>query len=227
MAGIKNSLFITGLFITILFLSCSTTTTRHYNFSLKNTLSIFLLNDGKDYYFTIPIQYIGDYQIESFEFNSGYILIGDYRIMLSRDDLSIDVFVNESSDEYGNTDGVHTFIHSEKNGSILVSKMDEPLTKNHEYDNMLNQYNILVEYILKNNDMDSIFIEYEKGNIYSMFYLEYTITLDNERMSGCGYLDNFELYNGPVQDASYLQYDWFPPNLDFLLFFRPLIKSHP
>jgi hypothetical protein len=118
------------------------------------------LNDRKDYYFSIPVQYIGDYQVENFEFNNGYILIGDYEILLDRDNVSIDMLVNESSDELPG----------------------------------LNQYDILVEYTLKNNEIDNIINEYEKGNTYSKFYLGYTITIDDEQME-CGYLDDFELYN--------------------------------
>jgi hypothetical protein len=92
-------LFVICLSIAFSFLNCATT--RQYNFSLKNTLSIFLLDNGNNYYFAIPVQYIGDYQIQSFEFNNGYILIGDFKIVLTRDEINIDVFVNESSDEYG------------------------------------------------------------------------------------------------------------------------------
>jgi hypothetical protein len=190
-------------------LNCSAKT---YNFSLKNTLAIFLLNDGENYYFSIPVQYIGDYHIGGFEFDTGYILIGNHEIPLSRDDLNIDVFVNEFSDESGRTDGEHNFIYSEKNGRILISKMDEPLTKNHEDDNMFNQYNIFIENIISNNDMENIINEYKKGNTQSRFYLEYTITIDNERIPGCGYLDDFELYNEAVQNPF-----WFPPNLEFFI----------
>jgi transcriptional regulator with XRE-family HTH domain len=177
----RNNVFllVIGFFVTISLIGCATTS--HYNFSLKNTLAIFMLNNGKNYHFAIPIQYIGDYQIQSFEFDHGYILIGEYKIVLERDDLSIEMFVSETSDESGN---------------IGLGN--------------LNQYNFFIKYILKKRDMDNITNEYKKGNTYSQFYLEYTITIDDERMEGCGYTDDFELYNGPVED-----YDWFPPNLNF------------
>jgi hypothetical protein len=179
MERMKNILCVTGLIVTIFFFSCATTS--HYNFSLKNTLAIFMLNNGKNSRFAIPVQYIGDYHVQSFEFDHGYIQIGDYKIPLGRDDLSIEMFASESSDESGN---------------IGLGN--------------LNQYNIFVQYTLKERDMDNITNEYKKGNTYSKFYIEYTITIDNERMEGCGYTDDFELYNGPVGD-----YDWFPPNLKF------------
>jgi hypothetical protein len=95
--------------------------------------------------------------------------------------LTIDSYVNESSDESGN---------------IGLGN--------------LNQYNFFIEYILKKHDMDNVTNEYKKGNTYLQFFLEYTITIDNERMEGCGYTDDFELYNGPVGD-----YDWLPANLEF------------
>jgi hypothetical protein len=177
-------------------LNCSAKT---YNFSLKNTLSIFFLNDGENYYFCIPVQYIGDYHIESFEFDTGYILIGNYEIQLSRDDLNIEVFLNEASDESGKTDGEHKLIYSEKNGRILLSKMDEPLAIKNDPERVFNQYNIILEKYLKNSEIKKITNEYKKGNTQSRFYLEYTITIDNERIPGCGYLDDFELYDGNIQ----------------------------
>jgi hypothetical protein len=140
-----------------------------------------MFNNGKDYYFSIPIQYIGDYQIQDFEFDSGFILIGDYKIVLERDDLKIDMFLNESSDEDGNTDGLGN----------------------------LNQYNIILRKNINKSELKNIINEYEKGNTQSQFYVEYAITIDNEKMTGCGYMDDFELYNGPLQDGLY------PPNLGF------------
>jgi hypothetical protein len=206
-----------GLLITISLFSC--VTTGNYNFTLKNTLSIFLLTDGKNYYFSIPVQYIGDYHIGGFEFDDGYIAIGDYKMNLKRNDLSIEVFVNESSDESGNTDGVFNLIHSEKNGKTSISKMDEPLTKKNESEQVFNQYNIILKKYLTNNEIKNINNEYKKGNTYSKFYVEYTITFDNERMTGCGYSDDFELYNGPLEN-----YDSYPPNLKF---FRTRVLEHP
>jgi hypothetical protein len=177
----RNRLFFLCLFTTIFLLTC--TATRNYNFSLKNTLAIFLLNDGKDYYFSIPIQYIGNYQIEDFEFKNGFILIGGYEILLNRDDMNIGVFEKIPCDENGNTDGP---------------------------DLTFNQYNIILEKYLKDSEIENITKEYEKGNVGSKFYLEYMITIDNEQAE-CGYSDDFELDNGPVQDFG----SGFPPNLGF------------
>jgi hypothetical protein len=205
-------LSIIGLFTAVFFLNC--TSLSRYNLTLKNTLSVFLIEEGTDQFFSIPIQYIGDYQIESFEFNNGFINIGDYKILLEKDELEIDVYVNESSDEYGHTEGLHNMVYSERNGRTLLSKMAEPLAKNHEYDTLFNQYNIFIKKNLKNNEIKNINSEYEKGNTYSLFFLEYTITLDNEQME-CGYSDDFELYNGQDMDSA-----WFPPNLEF---FRTMV----
>jgi hypothetical protein len=208
MERMKTFLFCIGLLTTISFINCATTS--NYNFTLKNTLSIFLLNDGKNYYFSIPVQYIGDYHIGGFEFDDGYIEVGDYKMNLERNNISIEVFVNESSDESGNTDGMFNLVHSEKNGRISISKMDEPLTKKNESEQVFNQYNIILKKYLTNNEIKNINNEYKKGNTHSKFYVEYTITIDNERMTGCGYLDDFELYNGPVEN-----HDSYPPNLEF------------
>jgi hypothetical protein len=201
-------LYIIGLFAVISFVNCAKTS--QYNFSLKNTLSIFMISDGKNYQFAIPVQYIGDYHIGSFEFDNGYIAIGDYKIVLERGDINIDVFLNESSDESGNTNGVFNLVHSEKNGKILISKMQEPLTIKNKDEQTFNQYNIIITKSLNNKEIRTITNEYNKVNMYSQFYLGYTITIDNERMEGCGYSDDFELYNGPAEGT-----DWYPPNLEF------------
>jgi hypothetical protein len=175
-------------------------------------LAIFLFNDEKDYYFSIPIGYIGNYQIDSFEFDNGYILIGDYKILLKRNDINIDVYVNESSDEHGDTDGLYSIVYSEKKGRVLISRMGEPLTKNHEYDNKLNNYNIFIEKKLKNKELKNIIKEYEKGNIDSHFYFWYRISFNYEREEHGlnGIYDDCVLYNGSVQEPG-----WFPPNLEF------------
>jgi hypothetical protein len=176
----KNNIFLFSivLFAAILFSNCATT--RHYNYSLQNTLSIFLLNNGKDYYFKIPVQYIGDYQIVYFEFDNCYVLIGEYRIFFERDELNISAFVNQASDEYGNTDGVFNLVYQEEKGNILISKMDEPLAIKHESGNMRNQYNIYIERVLSDDELKNIINEYEKGNTDSNFFLWYKILFDYE-----------------------------------------------
>ena len=196
------------IFVTIVFLNCATT--RHHDFSLKNTLSIFLLNDEKNYFFCIPVQYVGDYQIGNFEFSSGSIQIGDYEILLKRNEINIYVYLNEEADEYGNSDGVFNLVYSEENGRILLSKMDEPLTIKNESDEKMNYYYIFIEKYLTDNDMKNITTEYERENVYSRLAIWYDITVDNEKQNGNGMLDDFELYDGPAMDSV-----WFPPNLDF------------
>jgi len=197
-----------GLFAAIIFSNC--TTTRHYDFSLKNTLSIFLLNNGENYYFCIPVQYMGDYQIAGFEFDNGNILIGDYGILLKRDEINISVYLNEASDLDGNSDSEFNLVYLEENGGILISKMGEPLAVKHESDEKTNHYYIFIEKYLTDNDMKSIINEYERGNVYSRLSIWYDITIDNEEQNGSGMLDDFELYNGPAID-----HVWFPPNLNF------------
>jgi len=199
---------IMGLFAAILFSGCAKT--RHYDFSLKDTLSIFLLNNGKDHYFCIPIQYMDDYQVAGFEFDNGTILIGDYEILLKRDEINISVYLNEASDLDGNSDSGFNLIYLEENGKISVSKMEEPLAVKHDYDGNVNHYYIFIEKYLTDNDMNNIINEYEKGNVYSRLSVWYDITIDNEAQNGSGMLDDFELYDGPALDTA-----WFPSNLNF------------
>jgi hypothetical protein len=205
---ITACLCIMGLFAAIIFSNC--TNKRNYDFSLKNTLSIFLLNNGKDHFFCIPVQYMGDYQIGSFEFNNGHIQIGGYEILLKRDEINIFVYLNETANLDGDSDGEFNLIYLEENGRISTSKMDEPLTIKHESDEEVNHYYIFIEKYLTDNDMKEIISEYEKGNVYSKLDIWYDITIDNEEQTGSGMLDDFELYDGPAIDSA-----WFPPNLNF------------
>ena len=162
-----------GLLAAVFFSSCANKNAVNLNnFSLKNTLSIFLLNDGKEDFFCIPVQYIGEYQIENFEFDSGYIQIGDYEILLKKDELNISLDFSSDSEN-------------------------------------MNHFNIFIEKYLSKDDIEKIISEYEKGNVYSKFFIWYDLTLDNEEQPGNGLYDDFELYNGPVDTA------WFPENLDF------------
>ena len=204
---IKVNLCIMGFLAAIIFSNC--VTTRQYDFTLKNTLSVFLLNNGKDHYFCIPVQYMGDYQIAGFEFNNGNILIGDYDILLKRDEINISVYLNEAADIDGNSDGEFNLIYLEENGAILISKMGEPLTIKHESDE-INHYYIFIEKYLTNDEMKNIINEYERGNVYSRLSIWYDMTIDNEEQNGNGMLDDFELYNGPAIDTG-----WFPSNLNF------------
>jgi len=197
-----------GLFTAIILSNC--TNTRQYDFSLKNTLSIFLLNNGEDHYFCIPVQYMGDYQITRFEFDNGNVLIGDYEILLKRDGINISVYLNEAADMDGNSDDEFNLVYLEESGEILISKMGEPLAIKHESDENINHYYIFIEKYLTDNEMKNITNEYERGNVYSRLSIWYDMTIDSEEQNGNGMLDDFELYDGSSVDPA-----WFPPNLNF------------
>jgi sRNA-binding regulator protein Hfq len=190
-------------------------TTRHndlsrYNLSLKNTLSIFLLNNEKDYYFCIPIQYVGDYQIARFEFNNGNILIDDYDILLKRNEINISVYLNETADIEGDSVEEFNLIYLEEKGKVLVSKMAEPLAVKNKSDNMMNHYYIFIEKHLTGKEMKNIINKYEKGKVYSKMSVWYDITVDNEEQNDTGMLDDFDLYDGLALNPAL-----FPPNLNF------------
>ena len=199
-----------GLVAAIVFSNCATT--NQYDFSLKNTLSIFLLNNGKGHFFCIPVQYFGDYQIAGFEFDDGNITIGDYEILLKRDVINIHVYLNEATeeDEFGKSDGDFNLVYLEENGRISVSKLGEPLTIKKESDGKMNHYYIFIERYLSDNEMRKITNEYKRGNVYSRLSIWYDITIDDEEQGRSGMLDDFELYDGPAIDpASFL------PNMNF------------
>ena len=206
-------LYIIGVLVALILSNCANI--RKYEFICQNTVSIFLLNNGKNYYFNIPVQYMGDYQIENFEFKNGYILIGDYKILLNRDDINITVFVNKNSEDIqtfadyinsGNDiesiseyfrketyEELFNLIYLEKNGKILISKMNEPLTREQKSDNTMPLYNIFIERILNNDEIKNIVYEYEKGSVFSRFEIWYDIIIDNEQQMKNGMVDDFEL----------------------------------
>jgi len=202
-----------GLLAAITLSNCATTRQNdfsRYNFSLKDTLSIFLLNDEKGYYFCIPVQYLGDYQLSRFEFDNGNIQVGDYDILLKRDKINISVYLNETANEDGNTVDEFNLIYLEENGKISVSKMAEPLAMKNKPDDMMNHYYIFIEKHLTDNEMKKIINEYKKGNVRSKMSVWYDITVDNEEQNGTGMLDDFELYDGLALNPVL-----FPSNLNF------------
>ena len=204
----KRNIICLCLLIFIFLSGCATA--HQYEFSFKDTLSVFILKNEDNYFFCIPVQYMGFYQIEKFDFNSGYILTGDYEILLKRDEINIFIYLNEEADEYGNTDGVFNLIYSEEKGKILFSKMDEPLAAKQESGGIMNYYYIFIERYIDNEEMKELTSEYEKGKINSRFRIEYNLVIDNEVQNGNSILDDFELYNGTAIDPF-----WFPSNLDF------------
>jgi len=211
---ISVHLCIASLFVVISLSNCATERLddfSRYNFLLKDTLSIFLLDIEKEgYCFCIPVQYIGDYQISGFEFDYGNILIGDYNILLKRNEVVIVVYLNEKAIKNGSTAGEFNLVYQEEKGRVLVSKLADPLAMKNESDNLTNHYYILIAKYLTDDEMESIINEYEKGNVNSRMSVWYDMSIDNEEQNGCGILDDFELYSGLALDLAL-----FPPNLDF------------
>jgi len=203
---------VVALFVALSFSNCATIRQKdfsQYNFTLKDTVSIFLIDNKKAPYFCIPVQYMGDYQIARFEFDKGDILIGDYEILLKRDEVNISVYLNEAADEDGGGIEGFNLVYLENNGKVSVSKMAEPLAAKKESDYQ-NHYYIFIEKHLTNKEMKNIVSEYEKGNVNSQMSIWYDLTIDGEEQNGSGMLDNFELYDGPAIDLAGVF-----PNLNF------------
>ena len=196
------------LLIAIFLAQCATV--RQYDFSLHNTLAIFMLENDRGHFFCIPIQYMGDYQIGMFNFNGGAITIGDYEILTGRETVNIYIYLNENPDEYGSVNsGEFRLIYSEENGVVLISEMNKPLTVKEDADEM-NHYYIFIERFLTDEELVNITGEYKKGNVISGMIVEYDLIINNELQAGNGILDDFELCNEPAISVSF-----FPPNLDF------------
>jgi len=194
----------------MLIIAANCTNTRKYNFSFNDTLSIFMINNEEESFFCIPVQYMGDYHIGKFELNGGSVLIGDYEIQLKRDNLNINIYLNEAADEDGGGDSGFKQIYSEVNGNILLSTMNQPLTVTAKEDGTLNHYYIFIEKHLDKEDINKIINEYKKGNIDSRFIIEFDLDINDESQNGSGILDDFKLYDGIAIDPA-----WYPPNLNF------------
>ena len=162
-------------------------------------MSISILSNGKNHYFSIPVQYVGDYQIESFEFLTGYVLIGNYKILLERENITINILLSKSSDVDGKAKGDFETVYSEDKGKIKISKLEEPILKD-ESDKTLNLYNIDIERVLTKEEINNIINEYENlktidyeyrtGNTNSKINIEYKIKIENEFEAGM--FDYFE-----------------------------------
>ena len=162
-------------------------------------MSISILSNGKNHYFSIPVQYVGDYQIESFEFLTGYVLIGNYKILLERENITINILLSKSSDVDGKAKGDFETVYSEDKGKIKISKLEEPILKD-ESDKTMNLYNIDIERVLTKEEINNIINEYENlktidyeyrtGNTNSKINIEYKIKIENEFEAGM--FDYFE-----------------------------------
>ena len=180
-----------SIYLTIIGILAYSGCASNYNFICYKTLSIFFMRDGNDCYFNLPVQYIGDYQIETFDFLRGYILTGGYNILLGRENTKISILLNTASDVYGNIEGTFDLVYLEEYGNITISKINEPIIKS-ETDSTMNMYNINIERKLNENEVKGLIREYRKGNIYSSFSITYEAIIDNE-FGEFGLYDDFDL----------------------------------
>ena len=156
------------LFMAIIFANCATRQHNEfaqYNLTLRDSLTIFLLNNENNHFFCIFLQYIGDFQISNFEFNYGNILIGEYHIPLNRENVRVLQYFNEVQ---------------------------------HEYYFRMNQYSFFIERHLTDSEMRNIINQYKNGKVNSGFYIWFDFSIDNYEQRGSGVMDNFRLYNGPI-----------------------------
>ena len=207
----RNCLCVLKLFTAIFFLNCSSMPAQKHCFSLKDTLSVFLLNNEKGTFFCMPVQYLGNYHVNSFEFINGAINIGEYEIQLKRNEINISVYLNKNTDESGGSDSEFDLVYLEENGKVLLSKMNESLLEEQAEDNEnFIHYYIFIEKFLEHNDLEKINNEYNRGNVNSHSEIWYDLIIDNEQQNGNGIISYFELYDGIAIDPQQ-----FPPNLNF------------
>jgi len=207
----RKLIFTASLIFILSGISTNCASERNYELSLKDTLSIFLLKNDKGNFFCIPVQYIGSYHIENFEFTGGIISAGDYEIKLDRNNVNIYIYFNNTTDETGDAKGgVFNLIYSEENGNILFSEMSEPVIREDASDSEFNNYSIFIERYISENDYKKISEEYNNKKIYSYVSIEYDLIIDKEEQKGNIMLDDFILSAEPPVDP-----EFFPVNLAF------------
>ncbi|MCL2276564.1 MAG: hypothetical protein FWC21_01565 [Treponema sp.] len=185
---------------------------RNYNFTLSNTVSVYMVNDDKNkQFFCFPIQYVFEYQMQSFDLTESFLIIGDYKIDINRNNANIYIYLDEESDISGVFDSVDfKIIYIEEKGIINLSDMKKPLPAKLSED-LVNHYYIFIERHLNENEMNAIVNEYKKGNFSSRAEIWYDIVIDNEPQLGSGIIDTFEIY---IHDPTY--------NIPNLKFFKTL-----
>jgi len=165
-----------------------------YNFNLNNTLAVYMVNDEKNNpFFCIPVQYVFEYQMQSFELTDSYIMIGGYKININRNNSNVYIYLNEDTDALGNFDSIDfKIIYIEEEGIIHLSDMNEPLPVKLSED-IMNHYYIFIERHLNENEYNAIINEYKKGNVSSGMEIWYDMIIDSEPQFGSGMLDTFEI----------------------------------
>ena len=215
MKGKKQTCLYSLLLSAVIFLSsCISTGLRQLSvsdFSLHNTVSIFLLENEAGFFFCIPIQYHGDFHIGSFEFTKGIIVVGEYEIPLLKDNINIFVYLNQKTDNSGSLTSGFDLVFWKERGDVFISKMSEPLSMQPvKSDGYYIHYYIMIERFLSEHEIKKIKSEYAKGNVHSRFEIWFGLVIDGEAQIGSGVIDDFKLYKGSASDAVFLF-----PNLNF------------
>ena len=189
----KVFLYISSLIFSIYLSACATlpkTNFSDYNFSLNNTLSIFLLKNGNDNFFCIPFQYIGDFQLNNFEFINGNILIGGFDIPLNRENTKIYMYhsvIDEALNQYD------IFIEKYLTNSEMSNIVNE-YTKGHIQSNLSIWFDLVIDNVEQkgNGMMDDFEIISDETNVqlneyiwllphFELFRMKYILNNDDLR----------------------------------------------
>jgi len=203
--------FIFILLMATVLVNCAGTDVRRFGFSLHNTVSIFLLQNETRAFFSIPIQYLGDFHIGGFEFIGGLIVIGDHEIPLRKDNVNVFVYLNQKTDGDGSLTTGFDLVFAKERGDVSVSRMSEPLAaRQAESDGNHIHYYVFIERFLEAHELEGIKSEYARGNMHSRYEVWFNLVIDGEPQLGSGVADGFTLYKGPASEAVFLF-----PNLNF------------
>jgi hypothetical protein len=142
----------------------------HNKIISKPFVSILKSSDN-DYIISVYFDINTTSQIKDFEFDSGFIKIGEQEIIFSKEEISINIDANKM----WNT--VYWVIHGKWNGS----KLSDPITVENEVNKSIIHYMFrFSKSNITNKEIKKIINEYNKNIKSTKLFFKFTILIDNE-----------------------------------------------
>jgi hypothetical protein len=181
---------------TVLFFSNCKTTVYYVQFKEDDNISsasiVLSEHDGKQLH--IVTNKIGNFEINNFQYDYGYIKIDDYKILFERNNIDIIISANTPSEIIGNTYYPYNYyVYNENNGIIKIFKMNEPIANKYDANEDINVYDIYFTKKISNNIYRKLINLYENKKNNVQLYLKYDITIDDEVITE-EVIQEFELY---------------------------------
>jgi hypothetical protein len=171
-------LCVTAFSVITLFSGCWST--HYFRFPAENETAYekhiskpfvsLLKSSNNDYFISVNFDINTAYQIEDFEFDNGFIKIGEQEIIFNKDDISINIYANTM------WNSVYWLIKGKRH----VSKLSDPVIAENEANNSI------IHYIFRfnksnitNKEIKIIINEYKKNQNTKLFF-KFTILMNNE-----------------------------------------------